>query len=87
MQSQGLESNHADIFQPLIINHDYTHTLNITRREIEHMDWTARDILQSEIKLYGTKRTYFGNYWRRKVNQPYAFTTRDVESMSREANV
>jgi hypothetical protein len=82
----GPDVNHADMFQPLIVDLSYTHILNITLREFINMSWGSSIITIYKMKLYGCQAPRFDTYWRRKVEQPYTFTARDIEIMSQDAD-
>jgi hypothetical protein len=81
------DSNHADIFHPLIITFEYSplHILNVTKREFESMEWAKRSYLKKGgISMQATIGQTHKAYWYMKDKPPYPFTGSELARIQDE---
>jgi hypothetical protein len=82
----GPDVNHADIFQPYIVDTMFDHTYNLTLRELNHIKWHTGNRQQATIQgmtLSTTVHSMFREYWYRKFTAPgvlpAAFTQPEIK--------
>lgn len=80
----GPDVNHADMFQPWIIDQTYTRFLNITKRELYKWAWDPwATYTIGGVPLIGSSHPVHCRFWRMKACNS-AFTGREFASITAE---
>jgi hypothetical protein len=79
------------MFQPLIIDNKFEYVLNITMRELGHVQWSTSKLGVATVQgvtLVVSASSVFQKFWMKKFvlsgSPPAAFTSKDIENLRKD---